>query len=79
MVKEVIFWEKIWVPAKGVNDLPQIAINLTDIQKIQEGYLKSKNFKVVIDEGGGLNFKVIYTIPKDKRTSIAITVVLEKK
>jgi len=79
VIKEVIFWEKVWIPTKGINDLPQIAINLTDIQKIQNGYLKSKNFKVIIDESGGLNFKVIYTVPKDKRTSIAITVVLEKK
>jgi len=78
-IKEVILWEKTWLPSKGVNDLPQIAINLTDIQKIQNGYLKSKNFKVIIDESGGLNFKVIYTVPKDKRTSISITVVLEKK
>ena len=79
VIKEVILWEKVWIPTKGTNDLPQIAINLSDIQKIQNGYLKSKNFKVIIDESGGLNFKVIYTIPKDKRTSIAITVVLEKK
>ena len=79
VIKEVILWEKVWIRSKGVINLPQIAINLTDAEKIKNNYLRSKNFKVIIDEGGGLNFKVIYTVPKDKRTSIAITVVLEKK
>jgi hypothetical protein len=79
VIKEVILWEKVWIRSKGVINPPQIAINLTDAEKIKNNYLRSKNFKVIIDEGGGLNFKVIYTVPKDKRTSIAITVVLEKK
>ena len=79
VIKDVIFWEKIWVPTKGVADPPQINISLNDVQKIQNGYQKSKNFKVILDEAGGLNFRVIYTIPKDKRTSISFSVILEKK
>jgi hypothetical protein len=79
VVKEVIFWEKIWVPKRGQAALPQINNQIDDEQKISQGYKQSKNFKLILDEGGGLNFKVIYTVPRDKRTSIAFTVILEKK
>ena len=78
-VKEIIFWEKIWNPKRGTVDPPQIVTNLTDIQKINAGYTISKNFRTIEDSTGGLNFQLIYTVPSDKRTSIAFTVVLEKK
>ena len=72
-------WEKVWNPVKGVQDPPQIETGLTDLQKVQNGYKQSKSFRTLFDTTGGLNFKLIYTIPRDKRTSIAFTVVLEKK
>jgi hypothetical protein len=79
VVKEVIFWEKIWVPTRGIVDPPQINTQIDDEAKLALGYKKSKNFKLILDESGGLNFKVIYTVPRDKKTSIAFTVILEKK
>ena len=78
-IKEVLMWEKIWLPEKGVAFPNQIVTNLTDAEKSLQGYTLSKNFNFVQDVAGGLDFKVIYTIPKDKRTSICFTVVLEKK
>jgi len=78
-VKEIIFWEKIWNPVKNEIKPPLIETNLTDLEKIQSGYVQSKNFKTIQDTGGGLNFSLIYTIPKDKRTSISFSVILEKK
>lgn len=78
-VKEVNMWEKIWVPVKDKTDISQIVTDLSDADKSLQGYSLSKNFKYVKNESGGLDFKVIYTIPKDKRTSICFTVVLEKK
>jgi hypothetical protein len=79
VVKDVIFWEKIWVPARGISNPPQINTLIDDEQKISQGYKRSKNFKLILDEAGGLNFRVIYTVPRDKNTSIAFTVILEKK
>jgi hypothetical protein len=78
-VKEIIFWEKVWNPKRGTVDPPQIVTNLTDAQKINAGYSVSKNFRTIEDSTGGLNFQLIYTVPRDKRTSITFTVVLEKK
>jgi hypothetical protein len=78
-VKEVIFWEKQWNPKRGETAPPQIETGLTDTQKLQKGYKPSKSFRTIFNTTGGLNFKLIYTIPKDKRTSIAFSVILEKK
>jgi hypothetical protein len=79
VVKEIIFWEKNWRVQKGVPNPPQIETNLTDQEKIANGYVKSKNFRTIEDKTGSLNFNVIYTIPRSARTSIAFTVILEKK
>jgi hypothetical protein len=79
VIKEVIFWEKVWVPRRGQTNPPQINTAIDDEQKLTQGYKQSKNFKLVLDESGGLNFRVIYTVPRDKKTSIAFTVILEKK
>lgn len=78
-VKEVNMWEKTWVPIKDTPDILQIVTNLTDADKALQGYTLSKNFKYVKNDSGGLDFKVIYTIPKDKRTSICFSVILDKK
>ena len=78
-IKEVLMWEKIYLPEKGVTFPNQIVTNLTDSEKSLQGYTLSKNFNFIQDGIGGLDFKVIYTVPKDKRTSICFTVVLEKK
>ena len=78
-IKEVIMWEKIWNPTKETTNIPQIVTNLTDSEKSIEGYTKSKNFKYKTNQLSSLDFEVIYTIPTDKRTSIAFTVILEKK
>jgi hypothetical protein len=76
IIKEIILWEKFW--RKG-SPLPQIQTGLTDEQKIQAGYVKSKSFRATPLSTGNLNFDLIYTIPSDKNSSIAFTVVLEKK
>jgi hypothetical protein len=76
IIKEIIFWEKFW--ERG-NSLPQVQFGLTDIQKIQAGYTKSKNFSINPLFVGSLDFDLIYTLPNDRNSSIAFTVVLEKK
>jgi hypothetical protein len=78
-IKQVLMWEKVYLPEKGVTFPDQIVTNLTDAEKSLQGYTLSKNFNFIQDGIGGLDFKVIYTVPKDKRTSICFTVVLEKK
>lgn len=78
-IKEVLMWEKNFLPKKFVVPSNQIVTNLTDSQKSLNGYVLSKNFKYLPNQTGGLDFKVIYTIPKGKRTSICFTVILEKK
>jgi hypothetical protein len=76
IIKEIIFWEKFW--ERG-NPLPQIQFGLTDIQKVQSGYNRSKNFSIKPLFVGSLDFDLIYTIPQDRNSSIAFSVVLEKK
>jgi hypothetical protein len=78
-IKEIIMWEKIWDPIRGQSNPSQIVTNLTDVQKLANGYVKSKSYRVVFDTTGGLNFQMIYTIPRDKKTSISFTVILGKK
>ena len=78
-IKEVIMWEKTWIRSKKVAPIPQIVTDLTDVQKSLQGYSVSKNFKYTPNQLSSLDFEVIYTIPTAKRTSIAFTVVLEKK
>lgn len=76
IIKEIIFWEKFWEKGK---DLPQVRYDLTDTQKIKDGYIRSKNFTVKPLSVGSLDFDLIYTLPKDKNSSISFSVVLEKK
>lgn len=78
-IKEIIMWEREWNPRRGQVNLPQIEINLTDAQKVNSGYKPSSNFQIIGDQLGGLDFRLIYTIPKDRRTSISLTIKLEKK
>jgi len=76
VIKDIIFWEKFW---KKGSPLPNIEYNLTDAQKIANGYIKSKNFQTVFNSPEDLDFQLIYNIPKDKNYSIAFSIVLEKK
>ena len=78
-VKEIIFWEKTWNRSKKQIYPEQVVTNLTDEEKLANGYVKSKNFRTIFNTTGGLDFKMIYTIPKDRRTTITFSVVLEKK
>lgn len=78
-IKEITFWEKTWNPIKNEAGPDQIVTNLTDVEKLANGYIKTKNFRTIFDTLGGLDFKLIYTIPKDRRTTISFSVVLEKK
>jgi hypothetical protein len=75
-IKEIILWEKFY--EKG-SSYPQIELTLTDAQKVISGYLKSKSFRIEPLSVGGLDFDLIYTLREDKNSSIAITVVLDKK
>jgi hypothetical protein len=75
-IKEIIFWERFW--ERG-NSYPQIQYQLTDVQKIQAGYVRSNSFTTRNLSYGGLDFDLIYSIPKDRNSSIAFSVVLEKK
>ena len=76
VVKEVILWEKYW---KKGDIHPNVQTGLSDVQKIQAGYVKTKNFQTKFTTQDDLNFQLIYNIPQDRNYSIAITVVLEKK
>ena len=76
-IKEIIMWELTWSPVKGTQNPPQVQTTLTDAQKVAAGYVQSKNFKTILSQNG-LDFELIYTIPTDRRTSIAVTVVLNK-
>jgi hypothetical protein len=75
-IKEILFWEKTW--EKG-DPHPQIEYQLTDEQKIIAGYSRSRNFRSTPLSYGGLDFDLIYSIPRDRNTSIAFSVILEKK
>jgi hypothetical protein len=78
-IKEIIFWEKTYKFDKSRITEEQIVTGFSDPEKITNGYLISKDFKTITNVSGGLDFSLIYTLPKDRKTSIAITVVLEKK
>jgi hypothetical protein len=75
-IKEIILWEKFY--EKGTS-YPQVELTLTDAQKVISGYSKSKSFRIEPLSVGGLDFDLIYTLREDKNSSIAITVVLDKK
>jgi len=76
VVKNIIFWEKYW----NLGDpYPEIQTNLTDSQKISNGYFTSRSFSTKFANPDDLNFKLIYNIPQDKNFSISFTVILEKK
>lgn len=78
-VKDIRLWEKVWNPDTEEPNPNLLELNLTDSEKIIKGYREIRNFKTEFDDLGGINFKVIYTIPVDKRVSIALSVVLNKK
>jgi hypothetical protein len=76
VIKDIIFWEKY--PKRGEN-LPTIQYSLTDAEKINSGYIQTRNFQTVFTNPDGLDFKLIYNIPQDRLYSIAFTLILEKK
>jgi hypothetical protein len=76
VIKEIIVWEKFW---KKGNPLPDIQTQLTDAQKINAGYVKTKSFQTTFETPNDLDFQLIYNIPQDRNFSIAFSVVLEKK
>jgi hypothetical protein len=76
VIKNIIFWEKYW----NLGDpFPEVQTNLTDSQKISNGYFTSRSFNTRFSNPDDLNFQLIYNIPQDKNFSIAFTVILEKK
>jgi hypothetical protein len=74
IIKAINFWEK-FIP-KGVS-YNIIELNMTDSEKILNGYVESKSFSVQYTSD--LNFDLKYNIPLDKNYSIAFTIELEKK
>jgi hypothetical protein len=76
IISEIILWEKFW-PASA--PLANVIYDLTDEEKIANGYVKTRNFQTNFNDNNDMDFQLIYTIPKDKNYSIAFTVVLEKK
>lgn len=74
IIKAVNLWEK-FVP-KGL-PYNAIELNMSDSEKIINGYVQSKNFSVQYTSD--LNFDLKYNIPLDKNYSIAFTIELEKK
>jgi hypothetical protein len=76
VVKNIIFWEKYWNLGES---FPEIQTNMTDSQKISNGYFTSRSFSTRFANPDDLNFKLIYNIPQDKNFSISFTVILEKK
>jgi hypothetical protein len=76
VVKNIIFWEKYW---NAGDSYPEIQTNLTDTQKLANGYFTSRSFSTKFANPDDLNFQLIYNIPQDKNFSISFTVILEKK
>jgi len=76
VVKNIIFWEKFW---NAGDPYPEIQTNMTDSQKIANGYTTSRSFSTKFANPDDLNFQLIYNIPQDKNFSISFTVILEKK
>jgi hypothetical protein len=76
VIKDIIFWERY--PKRGEN-FSNIEYTLTDVEKINSGYVQTRNFQTVFTNPDGLDFKLIYNIPQDRLYSIAFTLILEKK
>jgi hypothetical protein len=76
VIGEIIFWEKFW-PKGSTN--PQVELNLSDADKIEAGYSKSKSFQTIQVNPDDLDFELIYNIPQDRNYSISLSVVLIKK
>lgn len=76
VISEIVFWEKFW--PKGSSH-PSIEVNLTDSEKIEAGYSKSKSFQTIQINPDDLDFELIYNIPQDRNYSISLSVILTKK
>ena len=79
-IVDVVLWEKTYTRTTISSiPLPLIQVNLTDVQKETQGFVKVKNFTYAPLVAGSLNFDLIYTIPTDRNVSLAIDVILKKK
>ena len=58
---------------------PLFNSSLDDFGKQRAGYSQSKNFSVRNFSSESLDFTMSYSIPTDRRISIALTIVLKKK
>lgn len=79
-IEEVVLWQKTYTRTTiSSTPLPLIQVNLNDIQKAEQGFIRVKNFTYAPLIVGSLNFDLIYTIPTDRNVSLAIDVILKKK
>lgn len=78
-LKEISLWERSWNLQKNQISPDLIELNLTDVEKVAKGFKKIKEFQVTFEEFGSINFRLIYNLPKDRNTSISLTLSIEKK
>ena len=75
----ITLWEKNVKLAKGEISSAQIVTNLADADKFNQGYKKTTNFRIKKGSKTDLNFKLIYNLQAQTKTSISISVELQKK
>jgi hypothetical protein len=75
-ITDIKLWEKVY--PTNTNE-PVLILNLTDQEKIANGFVTSTNFQTVPLNNNPLNFSLIYNLPTDRSISIACTVTLNKK
>lgn len=75
-VSDINFYEK---PMTKGETYPLFNSSLDDFGKQRAGYSQSKNFSVRNFSSESLDFTMSYSIPTDRRISIALTIVLKKK
>ena len=77
IIKEIELYENIF--GNNINGLNFVEGRFTDIEKLRNGYKRSKNFNYTMMLNSNLNFNLRYNIIKSNNYSIAISVNLIKK
>lgn len=78
-ISNITLWEKKIKLAKGEASNLQIVTNLEDDEKFEQGYKQTSNFVIKKLSQADLNFNLIYNLQTNTKTSIAISVEIQKK
>lgn len=78
-IASITLWEKKINVQKGETQSIQIVTDLDDADKFNQGYKKTANYSIKRESSTDLNFKLIYNLQFNTKTSIAISVELQKK